>query len=358
MRTPSSERPLPANKLRVANVGERMAPEPLAHAGAASPPALRAGNHNARRAETTAPPAAPTHGTPSAALVLAAFAAIYVIWGSTYLAIRIVVLSMPPMLSASVRFMVAGGVLYAWRRWRGDARPSAVHWRSAALIGSLMLLGGNGGVVVAETLIDSGAAALLVATVPLWMVTVNALRPAGVRPGIAEIVGLILGFGGVWVLVQPGTRGGVNLFGAAIVVGASLSWAIGSVYSRHVALPTSPLLSTAMQMLAGGAALLVGGTIRGEWAGAHPAQWTLSSLAALLYLVIFGSLIAFSAYVWLLRVSTPARVGTYAFVNPAVAVLLGWLILAEPLRPSILVAMTLITLAVIVITRYGRRARA
>ncbi len=295
--------------------------------------------------------------TPSIALVLAAFAAIYVIWGSTYLAIRVVVLTMPPLLSAGLRFSVAGAILYWVMRWRGEARPTRTHWLGAAICGTLMLLGGNGGVVLAETIIDSGVAALLVATVPMWMVAVNALRPGGVWPSLAEVSGLVVGFAGVWVLVQPVAGGGVNPLGALLVVCASLSWASGSIYSRHAPLPKSPLLSTAMQMLGGGAALFVAGTLRGEWGGVDPARWSVASLGSLLYLIVFGSLVAFSAYVWLLRVSTPARVGTYAFVNPAVAVFLGWLVLSEPLSASLLVAMGLIVVAVVIVTRYGRRAQ-
>jgi drug/metabolite transporter (DMT)-like permease len=296
-------------------------------------------------------------GAPPAALVLAAFAAIYLIWGSTYLAIRVVVQTMPPLLSAGARFLAAGAILYAFMRLRGVGRPKPAEWIGASICGTLMLLGGNGGVVLAETLIDSGAAALLVATMPMLMVAVNALRPGGVCPSLAELAGLLVGFAGVWVLVRPDTGGGVHPIGAGLVVCGSLSWAIGSIYSRHAKLPKSPLLSTAMQMLAGGAALTLAAGLRGEWARVDPAVWSPASLAALLYLVAFGSIIAFSAYIWLLQVSTPARVATYAYVNPPVAVFLGWLILGEPLGPSLLAAMALIVVAVVVITRFGRRAR-
>jgi drug/metabolite transporter (DMT)-like permease len=239
-----------------------------------------------------------------------------------------------------------------------------VPWRSAAICGALRLLGGNGGVVWAETMVDSGVAALLVGTVPLWMVCLDALRPGGGRPNLAETMGLLLGFAGVVVLVNPiavmGLEGAsgqaaVQPLGAGLVVFGALSWAIGSLYSRHANLPESPLLSTAMEMLTGGGLLLVGGLIRGEWAGLDIARFSRDSLLALVYLTTLGSLIAFSAYIWLLRVSTPAKVATYAYVNPVAAVLFGWAVLSEPLSARIFVAMALIVLAVVLITTYGRR---
>lgn len=301
-----------------------------------------------------APTASPEAG-PSTLALVAAFGSIYVIWGSTYLAIRVVVQTMPPLMAASARFLVAGALLFAWLVARGVAPPTPRQWGGATLIGGLLLLGGNGGVMIAETMIESGVTALLVALVPLWMVAMNALRPGGVAPGLAEIGGLLLGFAGVWMLVAPSGGVAVDWRGAAAVIGATMLWALGSVMTRHITLPSSRLMSTAGQMLAGGALLLVAGLARGEWRGLNPAGWSTGSVFALAYLIVFGSLVAFSAYVWLLNVTTPARVGTYALVNPAVAVVLGAVVLGERLDWKVLGAMALIITAVVVITRYSRK---
>jgi len=292
---------------------------------------------------------------PRASTVALAFAAIYLIWGSTYLAIRVAVQTIEPLTMAGLRFAVAGAGLYAFNRLVGDPRPTLAEWRAAAIVGGLMLLGGNGAVVWAETRVASGVAALIIATVPLWMVTLDAaLRRA--RPRAGEVAGLVLGFAGVWVLIDPGVGRGVDPFGAGLLLFASASWAVGSLYSRVAGLAASPREATAMQMLAGGALLLVAGGLKGEWPTIDPARFSAASLVALGYLTVFGSLVAFSAYVWLLRVSTPARVSTYAYVNPVVAVLLGWLILDEPLTPDTFLASGLIVTAVLLTAR-GRLRR-
>jgi len=317
---------------------------------------------------------------PSMLGLVAAFAAIYLVWGSTYLAIRVAVETMPPLLMAGTRFVIAGALLYAWLRFRGAPRPTGVHWRSAAIVGALLLLGGNGLVVWAEQTVPSGIAALLVATVPVWMVVLHALSPDGVRPRWLQVVGLLLGLAGVGVLVYPdalqaalfnagagasapGAAGGshvverVDPWGAGALVLASLSWSIGSLYSRHAALPEAPLMATAMEMMCGGGLQLCVGGALGEFARLDVAQISAASAAAFAYLIVFGSWIGFSAYVWLLGVTTPARVATYAYVNPVVAVLLGWLILAEPLTAMTLAAMALIVTAVVLITTAGVRRR-
>ena len=300
--------------------------------------------------------------SPSRSAVVAAFAAVYVIWGSTYLAIRYAVDTLPPFTMAGTRFLVAGGCLYAWMRLRGVPRPQWIHWRSAAIIGGLLLLGGNGLVCWAEQSVPSGMAALLVAAVPLWMVLLNAIRPGGVWPNRAEILGVAIGFVGVGVLINPwssSTSGvSVDRLGAFVLVLASLFWATGSLYSRHAERPASPLMSTATVMLAGSVILLVVGLGAGEWSRIEPAEISLISCLALLYLIVFGAIVGFSAYMWLLRVSTPARVSTYAYVNPAVAVLLGWAIASEPLSARTYVAMALIVSSVILITTFGRSATA
>lgn len=302
-------------------------------------------------------PSAGTHepaAAPRRAAVALAFACIYLIWGSTYLAIRVAVETIEPLTMAAVRFLVAGGGLYAWMRLRGEPRPAAREWRGAVIVGGLLLLGGNGGVVWAETMVASGVAALIIATVPLWMVTLDAARRR-TWPAPAEVFGLLLGFAGVWVLIDPGIGGGVHPFGAGLLLCGAASWALGSVYSRGAGLSRSPVLSTAMQMVGGGALLLVAGGIKGEWGRLAPGSFSASSIAALVYLTLFGSLVAFTAYVWLLRVSTPAKVSTYAYVNPIVAVLLGWMFLDEPLTADTLVASALIVPAVLLTLRGRRR---
>jgi drug/metabolite transporter (DMT)-like permease len=290
--------------------------------------------------------------------VIAAFASIYIIWGSTYLAIRYALESLPPLLMAGARHTLAGALLYAVLRATGTARPQRIHWRSAAIIGALLLLIGNGGVCWAEQTVPSGLAALLVTTVPIWMVLLNWFRREGVRPGIMEIGGVVLGLLGVIILIGSENLAGgapMNRMGAIVLIAASLSWAIGSIYSRHAPLPKSPLMVTAMQMLCGGVLLLLSGAVSGEGARLDLENVSLRSMISLGYLTVFGSLVAFSAYVWLLRVSTPAKVSTYAFVNPVVAVALGFVFAGEPLTPRTMVAAAVIVTAVVLITRKRRR---
>jgi drug/metabolite transporter (DMT)-like permease len=294
---------------------------------------------------------------PTAAKVLAAFAAVYVIWGSTYLAIAVAIESLPPLLMAGARFLLAGTLLYVIMRVRGEPAPERRHWGSTALIGMLLLMFGNGGVTLAERTVPSGIAALLVAMVPMWMVLLEWLRPGGNRPARRTIVGLVIGFAGMVLLVGPaGFMGGdrVDPLGAGIVMLGSLAWATGSIWSRGAPLPRSALLATGMEMACGGAWLLLAGTVMGEWGSVDPSAFTTRSVLAFLYLVVFGSLVGFTAYIWLLGVSTPARVSTYAYVNPVVAVLLGWALLNEPLNARILGAAAIIVLAVAVIT-LGKR---
>ncbi|MCH7872377.1 MAG: drug/metabolite exporter YedA [Planctomycetes bacterium] len=293
--------------------------------------------------------------SPAKIMVVVAFAAVYIIWGSTYLAIRVAVETIPPFLMAGVRYMIAGGILYAWLRWRGVAAPARIHWRSAAVVGGLMLLGGNGGVVWAEQpgKVPSSIAALMVSAVPLWMVLINWARPRGVRPTSIEALGLILGFVGVVILVAPGSMSGsepIDRGGAIALILAPIFWATGSIYSRHAKLPESVFLATGMQMLAGGALLVLAGSVTGEWGRVNVEAISTKSVLAFGYLVVFGALIGFTAYIWILRVSTPAKVGTYAYVNPAIAVFLGWVLLSEPITSSMLVAMAVILTGVILIT--------
>jgi drug/metabolite transporter (DMT)-like permease len=287
--------------------------------------------------------------------VVAALAAVYLIWGSTYLAIRFAVETIPPFLMAGTRFLVAGAVLYGWRRAVGVPKPTATQWRAATVVGALMLLGGNGGVVWAEQWVESGTTALIVASVPLWMVLLDWLRPGGRAPRVVVWVGILLGLAGVTLLLGEPDTGERYLAGWVVLILASISWAAGSLYSRTASLP-GPLLATGMQMLAGGVLLVLAGLVAGEATGLDPDRFSTRSILSLLYLIGFGALIGYSAYVWLLRVTTPALASTYAYVNPVVAVFLGWLLANERLTPRIALASVVIVGAVALITlaRVGR----
>ncbi|TMI22732.1 drug/metabolite exporter YedA [Candidatus Bathyarchaeota archaeon] len=287
-----------------------------------------------------------------------AFLSIYTIWGSTYLAIRFAIETFPPFLMAAIRFLIAGGVLYAWMRLRGAPRPTRANWKAATIIGGFLLLGGNGGVTNAEQVIPSGLAAVLITTVPIWMALAELLRRDRIVPTLHVVLGLILGFGGVVLLVGGGDiagSSGLNPLWAGVLILASLSWAIGSVYSRKASLPTAPLLGSGMEMLAGGVLLLVASLVSREWIGFQPSNISLLSLVSFLYLIIFGSLVGFSSYVWLLTKTTTARVSTYAYVNPVVAVLLGYFLAGEQLTIRTLLASSVIVIAVVVITTYKSR---
>lgn len=290
---------------------------------------------------------------PSRAMVLTAYAAVYVVWGSTYLAIRFAIETLPPFLMAGVRFLIAGAILFAWARLRGAPAPSRANWMATAIVGGFLLLGGNGGVVWAEQRVPSSIAALLVATLPFWMALLQWLGPDRRRPSGRAMLGVVLGLVGVVVLVGPaailGGAGNVDPLGALVLVLASLAWAVGSLYSRGAPMPTSPQLGSGMQMLAGGALLLLFGLAVGERDGLAIERFSTSSLLALLYLITFGSLIGFSAYVWLLRVEPPTRVATYAYVNPVVAVALGWLFAGEVMTPQTMLAAAIIVGAVALI---------
>lgn len=290
----------------------------------------------------------------SKARLVAAFAAVYVVWGSTYLAIRYGVESIPPFALAATRFLISGALLFAWARWRGSPAPTRRQWRDAAIAGVFMLTGGNGAVVWAEQRVSSGVAALLAATVPLWMVLIDWLRPRGRRPTGAVLAGVLIGLCGLVLLVwQPdgnGSSAAVDALGATVLVLGSLMWAIGSVYNRYGDHPGSAAMSTAMQMFGGGAALLALALGTGEIAHFSIAQVTRASAIGWLYLVVFGSLLGFTAYIYLLRATTPAKASTYAYVNPLVAVVLGWAIASEPITWRTIVAAAVILVGVALIT--------
>ena len=284
-------------------------------------------------------------------LVLA-FASVYIIWGSTYLAIKFAIETIPPFLMAGVRFIISGLILYGWARMKGAPRPTRIHWKSAAVVGVLLLLGGNGGVVWAEQRVASGVAALIVAIVPVWIALMEWKSPGGKKPGWQVSAGLVAGTVGLLLLASPGASLGahVDLIGAAVLVFATLSWATGSIKAKHSPLPESPLLSTGMEMLMGGAALVLAGVLTGEVGQVNFAAMSNKSLLSLLYLTTFGSLVGFTAYIWLLRVGSPTRAATYAYVNPVVAVFLGWLLAGEAITPRTILATLVIVGGVVLIT--------
>jgi drug/metabolite transporter (DMT)-like permease len=288
------------------------------------------------------------------------FAVIYVVWGSTYLAIRVALETIPPFVIGSVRFLLAGGLLYAWSRWRGAPKPTALQWRNAAIIGSLLLTIGNGAVSWAEQRVSSGMTSLLVSTVPLWLVVSEAVR--GTRPTVARIIGIVAGLVGVGLLVLPVDgdlhKTTVDPLGALLLSVSALSWTIGSLFSRTAVLAKPASMASAMQMLVGGVSLLALSLVSGEavpfWSAPHV---NTASVLAVLYLVVFGSLVGFSTYMWLLRVATPTAVGTYAYVNPVVAVLLGVGLLGETLPPRGLLAMIVIVGSVAMVSLAGQLRR-
>lgn len=285
-------------------------------------------------------------------LVLA-FAAVYIIWGSTYLAIRFAIATIPPLLMAGVRFLISGLILYVWSRVRGASKPERVHWRSATIVGGLLLLGGNGGVVWAEQRVPSGLTALVVAIVPVWIALMEWLRPGGRRPSWKVTAGLGLGTLGLVLLASPGDAAlgaRIDLVGAAVLVFATLCWATGSIKAKHSPLPASPLLGTGMEMIMGGVLLILGGVVLGEVGDVHLAAISAKSAVAMAYLILFGSLMGFTAYIWLLRVSSPTRAATYAYVNPVVAVFLGWALAGEAITLRTILAAAVIVGGVVLIT--------
>jgi drug/metabolite transporter (DMT)-like permease len=285
-------------------------------------------------------------------MVLVAFAAVYVLWGSTYFFIRIGVETIPPFVMAGIRHLAIGLIFYPLFRYQSKEKPTPAQWRTTIITGLLLLLCGNGALSWAETRVPSGIASLLVASVSLWMVILDWLRPGGARPSPRVLGGFVLGFGGIALLVGPSHLGGserVNPLGAIILVLGSLAWAAGSIYSRHHPVPHSPLLGVAMQSLAGGTGLWIVAAATGELHQFHPAQVTLRSWLAVLYLFSFGSALGFSAYIYILKHSTASRVATYAFVNPVVALFLGWSLGGEPLTLRTFIASGTILAAVLLV---------
>lgn len=277
---------------------------------------------------------------------------VYLFWGATYLGIRYAVQTIPPFFMAGTRFLLAGGLVYLYARLRGAARPRGRHWLTTGAVGALLLVGGNGLVSWAEQRVSSGIAALLIATVPLWMILIGLLGKEVKRPSAVVLAGLTLGFAGIGVLVLPAHGGTerLSLLGTSALLIASLSWALGSLHSRKADLPASPLLSNGMQMMTGGLLLMAVSGLLGEWSELDVLGVSRVSLLGLGYLVLFGSIVAYNAYLWLLKNADPILVSTYAFVNPLVAVLIGWLVAGERLQANAILAAILIIGAVMLIT--------
>lgn len=293
---------------------------------------------------------------PNRALVIAAFAAVYLIWGSTYLGIRYAVDSIPPFLMAGSRFFAAGVVLFLWARRKHLPWPSLAQWRDATIVGTLMLLGGNGGVTWAEQTIPSSVAALMIAMTPLWIVLLDWRTSGGSRPTAKTMIGLALGFTGVGTLVLNGKGydgGALNGWGLLALLIATLTWASGSLFSRRAAKPQSALLAIGMQMITGGAVMTLVGVGSGELRTFDVASVTALSAGAWIYLMLFGALVGFTAYIWLLQVCPASKVSTYAFVNPLIAVTLGCTLGNEPFSWRLVLATALIGFAVLLIILSG-----
>lgn len=283
--------------------------------------------------------------------LLIAFITLYIVWGSTYLAIKYAIDGIPPFLMGAIRFLCAGTLLYMLVWIKGTAHPQKKHWLSAFIIGFLLLAMGNGGVMLAEQYVPTGAVSLMVALVPLYIIL---LENRGKAPKPLTILGLILGSLGVFTLVKPANlsvSSSQELLGLAIVMIGSMGWSIGSIYSRSAKLPNSMLQSTAMQMLCGGLSLLVLSIASGEPSRFSVQNVTMQSIFAIVYLIIFGSIIGYSAYLYLLKHVSPSKVSTYAYVNPVVAIFLGSAFLKEPITPNIIFAGLMIISAVYLINK-------
>ncbi len=283
-----------------------------------------------------------------------ALISVYLIWGSTYLAIRYVVDTIPPFMAGGMRFLSAGLVLYLWRLSKGDSVPTRKQWRDVGIIGLLLLVGGNGLVSWSEQFVPSGIAALLISTVPIWMVVIESLRHGGEKPKTKTIIGLVLGFSGVVLMIGPGELsneiGALHPLGLIALPMGALLWSLGSVYSKSADLPSSSLMTTSAEMMIGGVGMFIVATLRGEWTGFSLSVVESASWTGLLYLAVVGSLGGFVAYAYLLRNAPISLVSTYAYVNPVIAILLGAWIAQESLNGRTILAAAVILGAVILIT--------
>jgi drug/metabolite transporter (DMT)-like permease len=283
---------------------------------------------------------------------------VYIVWGSTYLAIRVVVTDgMPPLMAAGLRFLLAAVILAAFaavRRGPGALRLSRAEWLGSSFIGLALLLGGNGLVMLGERDVPSALAALIIAVVPLYVVVLRFLF--GEKVSLVTALGVIVGLAGVALLIVPrGIDGSVALPGMLMLLGASASWSVGSYLSKRVSLPADPLMSTGAQMLVGGAAMLAVGAAVGEVGLIHPEQFRQDELISFVYLVLFGSIFGYTAYTWLLQHTSVSKVATYAFVNPVVAIILGALLLHEEINATMIGGAAMIVLAVALVIRTESR---
>jgi len=300
--------------------------------------------------------------SPNPILVLTALLTVYIIWGSTYLGIRLAIASIPPFLMAGTRYLAAGGAMFLFAVVRGVKIPSLVEWRDAFIAGACLLLVGNGGVTFAEQYVPSGTAALIIATVPVFLTLFAWWSKLGPRPTAMVGVALVLGLLGVSILSRPGTQSGLSpsnqfnwYLGMIALMAASAVWAGGSLYSRKAARPSSAIIGVGIQMICGGALLLLVSIATGEPAAFQWSHVTTESAIAWIYLVVVGAIIAFTAYIWLVRVCSPSLVGTYAFVNPVVAILLGWAIAGEELDNRTVSGAAVIVVAVVIIVLSANR---
>lgn len=291
--------------------------------------------------------------------IVMALLVVYIFWGGTYLAMKVAIETLPPFTMAGIRFLLAGVLVYVWQRARGVEKPKAIHWKNTAIIGVIMLLGGNGSIVWAEQFVSSGIAAIVFATVPFWVALLSWLWQGGKRPNRMVFGGLALGIMGISFLVNNSVGEFSNTtsqwLGYLALVIASLFWAVGALYSRIAKVPSSPFMAAALQMIAGGSSCLLFGLTMGEWTQFDFSFVSIRSVIALGYLILFGSIIGFSAYIWLLKVADPILVTTNTYVNPVVAVMLGWILAGEQMTTNDVLAAAIIILSVIIINKGNNR---
>ena len=283
---------------------------------------------------------------------------LYIVWGSTYLGIKVAIETIPPFFQGALRFLISGLIILIWQKSSGQAMPTRKQWISTFIIGTLLLLGGNGLVSWAEQFIPSGIAALIIATVPLWLVIMEAIRPGGIKPTWQAIVGLVIGFVGIFILAGPaeisGSKTNLDTFGVVALLFATLLWALGSIYSKSADLPKASMVTTGAEMLMGSIGLMVVSLLTGELHGWDPSGISARSIGGVIYLILIGSIAGFGSYIWLLQNAPISLVATYAYVNPIVAVILGYLFANEPLEPRTWIAAAIIIGAVIFINSKGK----
>jgi drug/metabolite transporter (DMT)-like permease len=283
--------------------------------------------------------------------LLGAFFCVYVVWGTNFLAIKYMVETIPPLMAMGVRSVIAGALMYGWARLRGGGNPSAPEWKSATLVGAFLFLGAHGALAWGETRVPSGAAALVMATIPVWMVLVDWLAAKGTRPALGIWIGLASGVLGLVVLTDPASLRSDNasLAGFLVLLTSPPCWAIGSIIARGQPKLRPMTLTTGMQLMTGGVLLLIASVVAGEVASFDPGAVSLRSVGALVYTIVFGSVVALTAYFWLLHNTRAALVGTYAFVNPLIAVAMGWAFAGEAITARVILAAGLILAGVAVI---------